>query len=258
MCHIRMAFPKPLQYTDPDHALFLPEHYSNIWSASGLSPWETLPLAIFLWSGAQHIQIEGEILFKLLPNFQLCWSLWRLCSSIWTTIFFSFTAPHTCSKFAHGPKYLKHHLYCICLCLTEVSNIPCIWRWSMLHIAVPFPILQEGLAAAQSNPRAYDTSWVLEEPPTSPQHVCLVQQGVWQNCSALPERGCGSSPTSICCSILQLWFLPGLKGALSKLYGQKEECLMGFGKQNSFGIQEPSHSSYGKASGHHLTPGFLW
>lgn len=76
-----------------------------------------------------------------------------------------------------------------------------------------------------------------------------------QNCSALPDRGSTSSPTSICCSVLQLWFFPGLKGALSKLSGQEEERSMGFGKWNSSGIQEPS---FGKASGHHLTPGFLW
>lgn len=100
------------------------------------------------------------------------------------------------------------HLYCICPCLTEVSNIPYIWRCPVLHIAVPFPMPQEGSAASRSNPRAFDTFWFSEEPPTSPQHLCLVQQGVRQNCSALPERGWARSPTSICCSILRFRFLP--------------------------------------------------
>lgn len=182
MCHVSMAFLKPLQYIDPNHAPFYLNTIQICEVHRGYHPEKH-----YLWPSSFAVVLStykhrGKYSLNL---FQLSWSFWQLCSSIQTTIFFSFTTPHTCSKFTHGPTYLKDHLYCICTCLSEVSNIPYVWRYPLL----PFLIPQKGSAAAQSNPRAYDTSWLSEEPPPSPQHLCLVQQLVQQNCSLLSQRG---------------------------------------------------------------------
>ena len=131
--------------------------------------------------------------------------------------------------------------------ILEVFSNLWFWHCPMLHTAVSFPILQEGSAAAQSNPCAYDLLVLIE---ASYQPIAPLSPSTGRApelLSTFPKKGGASSPTSICSSMLWLWFLLALKEALTKLYGQEKESSMGFGKRNNSGTQEPSHSSHGKA-----------
>lgn len=157
MCHVSVAFPKTLQYTDPGHVFYLntiqirevhlgchpQEHY--LWP---------LPFAVVL----STYKCRGKYHLNL---FELSWSIWQACSSIQTTILFFFTT--TCSKFTHSSMYLKDDLYCIWTCLrflisARSDTIPCYTQG--YHSQLP----QEGSAAAQSNPRGCNTSGLTEEP----------------------------------------------------------------------------------------------
>lgn len=102
MCHVRMAFPKPL----PRPGSVSLEHYSNMWSASGLSLQETFPLAIFLCGRAQLIQTQRKMLLNLFQTSRCVGAFINSALPFYHYLFF-YTAPRTYSKFTPGPMYLK-------------------------------------------------------------------------------------------------------------------------------------------------------
>lgn len=102
MCHVRMAFPKPL----PRPGSVSLEHYSNMWSPSGLSLQETFPLAIFLCGRAQLIQTQRKMLLNLFQTSRCVGAFINSALPLHHYLFF-YTAPRTYSKFTPGPMYLK-------------------------------------------------------------------------------------------------------------------------------------------------------
>lgn len=144
MCHVRMAFPKPLPSV-------LLEHYSNMWSASGLSLQETFPLAIFLCGRAQDIETERKMLLNLFQTSRCVGAFTNSALPFWPLSFFLYSTTHLLKLYSWPSVFEGSSL----LHLSKVSNAP--YMWQATH-SDAFLIPQQGSAAAQSNLCARNTS----------------------------------------------------------------------------------------------------
>lgn len=146
MCHVGWHS----QNLCPRPGSVLLQHYSNMWSASGLSLPETFPLAIFLCRTAQHIHTQKKMLLNLFQTSRCVGAFRNSALPFWPLPLFLYSTTHLL-KIYSWPNVFEGSSS---LHLRKVFNDHKVWQATHSGTLL---IPQEASADAQSSPCAHNT-----------------------------------------------------------------------------------------------------